>query len=221
MSTSGSIDLNLTVREVSTFALKLIGVTGITDTPAAEDAETARLALSMMLKTWQQNGPNLFRQTFGSVTLVAGTASYVLSPRPYKVIEARYRSSSSIDIPMTEMTRQQYVDLANKAATGIPTQYYVDRQRASTTMYVWTVPSASTGSIQYTYQRVIEDADALANDIDIPQEWLETVGYSLADRLIDHYKIENKAIRLRAAMLYQNALDDDRESFVTFEPARR
>jgi hypothetical protein len=119
------------------------------------------------------------------------------------------------------MSRQQYVDMPQKTSTGVPTQYYVDRQRTATTMYVWPVPSAvTTETIQYTYQRVIEDIDAQGNELDIPQELFETVGYGLADRLLDTYELKKDSVRRRAALLYQTALDGDRESAVTFAPER-
>lgn len=219
MATSGSIDFSMTAANLATFALRKAGIVSIYDTPSAEDmAETIR-DLNMMLKSWQRSGPNLFRQTFGSATLVAATGSYVLSPRPYKVIEARFRNASARDLPMREMTRQEYVDLPHKTSSGTPTSYYVDRQRASTTLYVWPVPaSVTTETIQYTYQRVIEDIDSGSDDLDIPQEWFETVGYALAERVLDAFDKENPFIRRRAAQLYQAALDDDREAVVRFEP---
>lgn len=222
MTTSGTIAYSMTARSLVTFALKLLNITPGTQSPSAEDMRDGAQTLDMMLKTWMMSGPNLFRQTFGSVALVAGQESYVLTPRPYRVIEARYRNTSGIDIPMFEMTRQEYVDLPLKTSPGIPTTYYIDIQRASTTLYVWPVPnSVTTETIKYTYQRVIEDVGAYDNEIDIPQEWFETVGYNLADRLAEQFNVPpSKDVTARALYLYQTAMDMDREPVVRFMPER-
>lgn len=224
MSTSGSIDFSMTAQALSTWALRKINVVAAVDTPSAEDMRDAITDLNLMLKTWQMTGPNLFRQTFGSVTLVANTAFYVLSPKPFRVIEARYRDANGRDIPMLPLTRQEYVDMPQKSALGTPTQYYVDYQRTAATIYVWPVPAAvTTETVQTTFQRAIEDIDAQSNDIDIPQEWFETVGYNLAERLLERFPADERTSALvlrRAGELMALAKDTDREEFVRFEPER-
>lgn len=223
MSTSGVITYNMTAQGIVTFALKLINITDRLETPAAEDMASGIEALNLMLKSWQMNGPNLWRKRFGSVTLVADTASYTLSPRPYSVEEARYRSASGVDLPMNELNREEYVELPLKTSTGIPTNFYIDRQRASVIMYVWPVPaSVTTETIQYTYQSVIEDISAQTNDIDIPQEWFETVGYNLAARLAEQFNIEKAdLVTRRAEQLLALAENNDREPFIQFRPSLR
>ena len=120
---------------------------------------------------------------------------------------------------MMQMSRQDYVDLPVKTASGVPTQFYVDYQRAAATMYVWPVPSSVTvETVQYTFQRSFEDIDALTNDLDIPQEYLEVVGYALADRIQDQFKKDIPKITQRAALLMAQASDADREDTVTFMP---
>lgn len=219
MATSGSIDYSLNARDLCTFALKKARIQGIGETPSAEDMAGTLEDLNMMLKGWQLTGPNLWRQTFGNVTPVAATASYVLSPKPFRVIECRWRSASGTDIPMLGINRQDYVDMPSKASTGTPTQFYVDYQRTEAKLYIWPTPSSvTTETVQYTYQRAFEDLDGLNDDIDIPQEYMETVGYALADRLLETYGKEIKAVSRRAAYLLAVADSADREETVRFEP---
>ena len=176
----------------------------------------------MMLKSLQLKAPNLWRQTLGSVTLVASTSTYTLSPRPFRVVEARYRSAGAIDLPMEELTRQEYLDMPNKVSTGVPTQYYVDHQRAASTLYVWPVPASVTiETVRYTYQRVFEDIDDLANDIDVPQEHLEAVGYQLAVRLAVTFGKDVPGLVEMAGMLMADVAAADREEIVRFVPAYR
>lgn len=219
MATSGSIDYSLTARGLCTYALKKIRVVAAGETPSAEDMADALEELNVMLKGWQLSGPNLWRQTFGSVALVAATSTYTLSPKPFRVIECRYRNTSGIDLPMMELNRQDYVDLPQKTSTGTPTQFYVDYQRAATTLYVWPVPSfVTTETVQYTYQRAFEDLDSLNNDIDIPSEYLDVIGYALADRLQETFGKEVRGVTQRAAFLMAMASSADREGTVRFAP---
>ncbi len=221
MATSGSIDFSLTAREVITHALRMIGVASIVEDASGEDAKFAMRHLNLMLKGWQHSGPHIFRQTEGSVALVASTASYALSPRPYRVLDARYRDTSGRDLPMLELTRADYYDLPLKTSTGIPTSWYFDPQRTTGTLYVWPVPSSvTTETIRYTYQRAFEDVDDLANDIDVPNEHLELVAYSLADRLMDIYHTEFPRITERAMLLQRQVRDMDREPVIRFTPSR-
>lgn len=219
MATSGSIDYSLNARQVCTYALRKIRVLTAGEDASAEDMETALEDLNVMLNGWQNSGPNLWRQTFGSITLVAATSSYVLSPKPFRVHEARYRNASGSDIPMLGLNRQDYVSIPLKTSSGIPTQFYVDYQRAAATMYVWPVPSSVTSeTIQYSFSRAFEDIDAQTNDIDIPAEHLDLVGYALADRLQETYGKEVKGVTQRAMYLMAMASDADREETVRFEP---
>lgn len=220
MATSGSTDYSLTARQVVDHALKLIRELDGTQSASGADAKEALVSLNLMLKSWQHSGPHIFRDTFGSLTLTDATASYALNPQPYRVVEARYRDTAGRDIPMFELGRQEYVDLPLKAATGVPTQYYVDYQRGATNLYVWPVlATATTESVQYTFQRRFEDVDSLNEEIDVPQECLDLVAYNLADRLLDLFGKDIPRITQRAALLKQQSEDEEREDFVQFVPA--
>lgn len=218
MATSGSTDFNLTARQIVTFALKQLRVVGAGETPSAEDMSDGIEALNLMLKAWQMTMPNLWRQTEGTLTLTSATASYSLASA-YRVISARFRQSGR-DIPMALLTREEYQNLALKTSAGIPTQYYFDPQRASGTLYVWPVLATAAGeTIQYTYQRRFEDIDDPANDIDVPQEALRTVGYALAEELLDSFgKDDATAARIirKSASAKNDLRMADREDVVRF-----
>lgn len=223
MSTSGSIDFNMTARELVTFALRKINVCAKNEDPDADDAETARIELNTMLKGWQKYA-NLWRMTEGSVTLLNATASYALTPFPHKVISARYRDTGGNDTPLEVLTRDEYYDMPNKTGAGRPNSYYVDYQRTAATLYTWQVQATvTTETIKYTFQRKFEDVDDLANDIDVKQEHFEVVGFNLAARLADDYGRAGGHIDRviqRAGMLLNDVLDDDREDYIQIIPGR-
>lgn len=224
MATSNSVDFNMTARDVITFALRKINLLDENEEVGAGMADRAKTAMNAMLKGWQKH-PNLWRMTEGSVTLIAGTYSYALSPHPHRVITARYRDANTRDLPMEEMSRDDYYDRPLKSATGIPTEYYVDYQRAAATIYFLNVPaSITTETVKYTFLRKFEDIDDLSNDIDIRQEHFEMTGYKLASILADDYGRTGGAIDriiARAEAMFNSALDDDRGGFIQFVPGYR
>lgn len=227
MATSGSVDWSLTSRQIISEALENIGAMPIGDTPGAEDAAKGLSVLNQMLKTWS-TAARLWRLTEGSVTLVAATASYSV-PLAQRVTSVR-RRTSSLDTPLTDLDRKAYFNLSNKTSAGVPNSYYFDPQRATRTLYVWPVPDATIAAsttLPYTYLRVIEDADALDNDPDLPQEWMETILYGLMARLTVPYRtaLTNAPlaaeIKERAQILYaQLSAFDDEDASVFMQPGQ-
>lgn len=224
MATSGSTDFSLSARQVITNALQRINMIAEHQTPPPEMATRAMRELNMMLKGWQKY-EHLWNITEGYINLVANTASYSLTPKPHRIISVRYRNTSSIDLPMSEMTREEYFDLPQKTATGIPTQWYFDKQSATRSIYVWPVMSSvTTETLRVSYRRKIEDIDNLDDDLDVPQEHLEVVDFNLAARLADCYGRTGEHINrviARAELLLNDVLDDDREDFIQLVPERR
>lgn len=222
MATSGSINFNMTGRDVIDYALKKIRVLDASETASAEDAEDAQRELNVMLKSWLKY-ENLWRYSEGSITLLASDIDYDLTPVPHRVISARYRNAGGSDLPMRLLTREEYFDLPSKTTTGAPTQFFVDYQRAAATFYVYQCLAApTTETIKYTYLRKFEDIDSLDDDIDIRQEHFELVGLNLAARLADDHgragPIIDRVIARGMAML-EEALDADREDEIRFVPA--
>lgn len=224
MATSSSTDFSLTAREVIEYALRKINILGESQTASGSRADRAKRELEMMLKEWMKY-ENIWRLQEGYVALVANQAGYTLTPQPYRIVDVRYRNSSSQDLPLTFLTRQEYYDLPNKANSGTPTSWHFDPLRSSQIIYIWPVPSSvTTETIRLTYQRRIEDIDDLSNDIDVPVEHLSVVGYNLAARLADDYGRNGTHIDrivARAEQLLQDILDQDRPETIRFIPETR
>lgn len=223
MSTSGSSDYALNARQVCEYALDKMRAVGLGQAVPADDMTRAIRELNVMLKGWQTAGPNLWRITEASQTLTSGNSTYTLSTtKPVRIVEARYRDTSGRDMPMQALTRNEYLDLPDKSSSGIPTGWYFDPQRDAGVLYVWPVlATATTQAIRYSYVRRIEDIDNENNDLDLPPEYIDLIGYNLAARLLDNYGMADgpsQRILQRAALLVQQANDHDREDVVRFVP---
>jgi hypothetical protein len=233
MTTSGTTTLTLTARDIIYFALRKINAAPIGQDPSPGEVDPVTIELNLMLKECQIHGPNLWRHTEGSVTLVANTPSYSLTvDNPLRLVEVRYRypptsnPAEQRDLPMEMMTREQYKTLPVKLTGGSPpTQWYFDPQESTQTLYVWPVPIVVSGdTIQYTYQRRMQVITNLSQTLDIPEEWLSTVGYALAARLVPTYGIESKTgdtIMSIASDLLLKAKSFDREDVIHMMPVWR
>ena len=224
MALSGDITYNLTAREIVTYALRKINIVAMHEDPSDEAASTTLTELNVMLKGWQRY-EQIWRSTEGYVLLVADVAGYSLTPRPHRIIDVRYRDSTSNDTIMTPMTRDEYFTLPDKTLQGTPTQWWYDHQQSTDSIFTWPVLATIDGTtperIHVTYQRRYDDVDSLDENVDIPQEYLDVVGHNLAARLADTYGRNDKhtlRIIARAEMLKRELLDDDRPDFVQFQP---
>jgi hypothetical protein len=214
MATSGSVDWTLTSRQVITEALEELGVVPIGETPSAEDGDKAMRALNRIFKSGGIKD-RLFIKAEAAVTLIASTAALTATPVSLaRRVEGVRRRTSNIDTPLMELSREEYFDLPSKTQSGFPTCFYFDPQRAARTLYVWPVPDATIAAsttLRMTYRRVLEDVDALDNDPDVPQEYLDALVSVLAAKLILPYrkhltdpsgaaKIEERAALLTAQL---------------------
>lgn len=135
--------------------------------------------------------------------------------RPTRLLSARRRSAdSSIDIPLTIIERPDYFDQPNKSLAATPTMAYYDPQLVTGQLYLWSAPSDETETIRFTFERPLEQFDALTNTADFPQEWLEPIAYNLAYRLAPGTSFplsERALLRTDAMEMKAKLLGFDRE----------
>ena len=223
MATSGSVDFSMDAREIITEAFQTAKIIAAGETPTGDEMDDGERKLNLLLKTWSAK-EHLWIRAEGSQVLTATTQSYAITGAR-RMLSVR-RRTSSIDTPMNELAREEYYDLPTKSATGMPVSWYFDPQRATRTLYVWPTAStaiAATTTLKYTYLRVIEDIDALENDPDVPQEWLEALVYSLAARLALAYGSDQlqTLTAIAGGLVADLAAQDQEPVSVYFQPGRR
>lgn len=219
MALSGSIAYSLNAGQLVNRAFQVVNINGENVSASGGQWIAGMSQLNMMLKTWQMEGPNLWSRAETSVSLVSGTQTYTLSPRPRDVMNVRFAIDGVEQRPLAEWARQDWDRFPNKSATGAPTLFVVDRQRTSTTLTFWPKPSFSSGTwtCPYSYERVLEDITATTDDVDIPQEAFELATLALGARLADEYQVEtpsSQRVRARAAELYSQFMQWDRRGGV-------
>ncbi len=219
MATSGTISSTMTARQLCQAAAEDLGAYGAGETLTSEDGSAMLLRLNFMLKSWQANGVNLWREAEDSVTFPIDTATVTLDPFVIDVLEARLVDSTTFLRPLQRWEVGEYKSLPNPNQPGWPMAFYLRKFAETVTMTVWPVPQQAM-EVRYTYARVIEDVTDLNQTVDVPQQWLETVWKNLAVRCANIFgasRLDPGALQLlttQAEALEQAMLDSDRPASV-------
>jgi len=230
MATSGSSDFTITRNDVINAALRICRAYTIGESaPEAEQVVNASEALNLLLKNLVVRGGLLWTMTEGELYLSKGQASYLVGPsttsdlqivRPTRILDARVTEGDT-EIPIQIIGRNEYFDLTSKESQGRPTQLYYDRQLTDGTLYVYPTPDDSGETIKFTYERVIEDFDAAANNPDFPPEWFRALKWMLAAEIAIEYGIAPERIAYieqKASMLERELLEFEVEPYTQMEP---
>ncbi len=185
MPTSGTVGQTAyPVNKIIEQALRRCGIAS--SAVNAEMLEVGRDNLFLMLTAWANRGINLWEVRQGTVALTAGVATYSLPAGTVDLLNLLLKDANGIEIPMTQMNRDDFSALPNKTQqSSRPTLYWYDR-RAIPQVTLWPVPdsTAAGGSLTVWYHRQIEDIGALSNALDVPVRWLEAVVTGLAVRMM-------------------------------------
>ena len=229
MTTSGSIDFNLTATQIISKAFSILGVAAEGESLSTRQYDDGLASLNLLIKTWGAR-PHLWTMTERSVALVEGQAAYTLTPKPMRVIEARRKvTSSGFETPLSEWSRDEYMAQPNKEAESIPVAFYYNPQTTSGTLYIWPTPSSATAAdmtVKLTYLRRMDDMDSASNDADLPQEWLQPLVWNLANDLEPEYPVNDPRlaakIEQRARQLLADLSSwDDEPASLFIQPDRR
>ena len=202
-------------------ALRRVSMLGSGQNASSHQWIVAKSHLNGLLKLLQTQGPNEWRRTLQTVTLVASTATYTLSPRPDRVKKVYHRNSAGQDFPLAQWNYDDWEMMPVKTSTGRPTIFVIDRQRTATTITLWPVPdaTAAAGSLRVSYERVMEDVSATSDIVDVPQEWLDMLTDLIGSRMASSFRIENASVqevRERGVASLNAVLGYDREPSIRF-----
>ena len=134
--------------------------------------------------------------------------------------EANHRvKSTSVDTPMTRISRSQYQGFSNKTSTGLPTQYWVQRFIDKVTMTLYLTPGAAQDGnyINFYYTKRIDDVGAYTNATDVPYRFIPCMIAGLAYYLAVKYAPQRVQ---ELKLLYEDELlraeDEDGSSNSTY-----
>ena len=214
-TTSGTttFDKTFAIDEIIEEAYERIGMQGV----SGNQLRMARRSLNIMFQEWANRGLHYWEVANNSITLVADQATYTMfrstgdgtsdATAVYgvdDVLEASFRNNN-IDTPLTKIARSAYQALSNKTATGVPTQYFVQRliDRVTITLYLTPGSSEAGKFINYYYVKRIQDVGDYTNATDVPYRFVPCMASGLAFYLAQKFKPQ---MVQQMKMLYEDEL---------------
>jgi hypothetical protein len=220
-------------------AFRLIGQFNDDSPPPQSDLNNASQALNMMIKYWMSKNYPLWCVTDLPFTVTQGQVQYLIGPgsptvglQTYRVLRipmARIQyvnaGQPALEVPLIQLSRQEYDQLGQKAAQGTPNSYYYDPQLNNGVLSLYLAPDAQANIVTLTCQRPIADVLNAGDAFDFPIEWTNAIKWGLAEQLLPEYFVpESVAARVeRNANRYlEDMLNWDQEEAPTFfTPDRR
>ena len=206
MTTSNSTNFELDAAEYIEEAFERCGL----EVRTSYDLTTARRSLNLMFAEWANRGLNQWTITQRTQTVTSGDREYSLGTDVIDVLNLVVRRSGT-DFSMTRISRSDELSIPNKATTGRPTQFFLDRQ-ITPNLKIWPTPENSTDVIYYDALTRIEDIDSQTNTVDVPFRFYPCLSAGLA------YYLSLKKAPQRTQMLkaiyeeeFERAIGEDRD----------
>lgn len=182
-----------TVIDIIKLALKDINVLGSSEAPNADMAADALATLNQMIGQWQVEKLYVTAQQIVSVpmtgaqTYTIGPGAQIDVPLPARVDHAEWRQNT-IDFPMRVVqSLEEYEEIDVKVLNGIPEILFFQRSYPTGTIYVW--PQSSVGDLRLTVRIPLTQYTTLTNDLNVPDEYVLAIRFSLAELLAPMFGI--------------------------------
>jgi len=217
--TSSTTAFNLDVDQIIEMALEPLGG----EHTSAEEAEKARRVLNLLLIEMQNKNIPLSKLDTETLTLVAGTATYVLNTNILKVLDATLcdsnpNAASVTDIQMDAKSMQEFHVIPNKAVTNRPNCYTTTNVQTGLELTVWPVPDVPAFApyiAKMVVSRKIEDINASYQKVDLQPKYLPLLVAWFQYKLSMTRKgvAEEVRNRLQAeyTSMYTDVVENDRE----------
>ena len=236
MALSNSTDYNMTAGDIVTRTLKNCGIGLNGETPTAQETNDALEDLNILMKAYAKKGLKIFLKGNQSIILVASQSNYTLGPsgdvvmdRPIEIESAYRRDTNNTDTIMTIFSRDEYRSLSDKTSSGAPINLYFNKQLTNSEIDIWPVPTSSDASeytLEISYRKPADDADATTDDIEFPPEWYRALIWNLTEEVMESYDLPDKKqrrIARKAMMTLKEAESTDigDNTSVYFQPNKR
>jgi hypothetical protein len=190
-------------------------------------AVTLTFAVSADDSTWTNVGTQTTTAAAGAWTWTDIVPAYAY--RYFRISSTSTISATEIylgtmpqEIPMGVLNRDTYVAQSNKVFQGRPLTYWYQRDRVNPLLQVWPAPNAAAEVQQLIVwrSRHIMDVGTMAQEVEVPQRWMEAIVSMLAAKVALETPMVDLAIipllDQKAAQAYALALAGDNSGAPTF-----
>lgn len=184
------IPLRNTVNDIISDAMEDAGLLQEGDTPTGEQYVKYTRRLQDLLNMYQTMGLKLWLLQDLPITLVAGVATYSLSPtgsvvmnKPSRAIQGYFLDASGNRVPLRPMGWEEYLRLSQVTQQGALNAFFVDKQATSLNVTFWLVPNAiaAAGTAHLLLQTQVSHPISLTDSTSFPEEWRIALRWGLAD----------------------------------------
>jgi hypothetical protein len=181
MATSGTSAFTLSFTDIAEEAFERAG----SELRTGYHLRTARRSMALLTLEWANRGINLWTVEEGALSLVAGTASYLLPADTIDLLEGTLRTnhgvqSSQHDAAIARIGFSIYSTIPNKLQQGRPSQFFVDRKRDAPSVLFWPVPKDNSYRFIYWRMRRIQDPGTAIETPDVPPRFFPALVAGLA-----------------------------------------
>ena len=194
----------LTVQELLTDAMSLIGATAIDEAPTTSELNLGLRVANMMLNRWQSM-PGMLRATDSiTFTTTGGKSEYTIgatgfditSSKPITLFSAVVTDTSNVNYSL-DIVDKSWLDQINdrNISNGRPTMIAYDAVSAQQSIASGLIVLYYTPDTSYTVtldcSRDVTSFDTLSETIDFEPSYYEALKYGIAVRLFRHYHSVN------------------------------
>jgi hypothetical protein len=218
--------LSTTAANIISDAYFLVGAKDVYNPIAPEEQEVGLRFLNSFIKYLQSRGVQLHTIADIEIDLYGSKQSYTVGPgesydvntgRPMRIISARRRDADGYEIPMVEISREDYKRLPLKSTVSPPTQYAFEKLASYGVVYIWPISdaanlAASDYTMIATIQRAIDIFDNGEDGGDLAPEMVLAITYCLADMLPIGTSQGRANVKLKAPDYLAQLLATDQET---------
>lgn len=196
MTTSSIYSVQYSRDDLSTTALRKLGVIAEGQTPSPQNLSDAAVSLNMLVGMLRAKGMPMWARAYYTFSTSVNTSTYSIgtgqvfnTPYPLKMLQV-YRITDGTRIDMDLEADYNFNQLPTNS-TGIPIKATYQPQVNLGTLKLWPTPDATAASSTFTlvYQRPFQYFTSSTDTMDFPEEWYIPIVYNLASLLAPEWGV--------------------------------
>jgi hypothetical protein len=186
----------MTVRDMLTRSLRLIGVLASGEVASGSMITDALSSLNGMIDSMKNNGFLVYENQIVDLSLVSSQQSYTIGltgdfnvPRPDNINKASYLLND-IEYPIEIVNEAKWADISYKAlTTDIPSKLYYNPSYPLGTIQLWPAPMVN-GTLRIYVPKAIDKFASPNDTVSLPPGYEDLFVYGGADRIAPEYGTE-------------------------------
>jgi hypothetical protein len=199
----------VTVRELLTGTLRLIGAIASGDTPSSDDINDALSSFNMMAESWSADGLLISKVTIETFTISSGQQTKSIGKssadwdtyRPTMLLNAGVMDGTN-EIPIKVITADEWRKITDKSLQStFPTVVYPEGTSPNETLKFWPIPSQNLSVVLYSYKPF--QTFALDDELELLPGYNRAIKYNLAIELAPEW---NKVVSPEIAKIAEESI---------------